>query len=273
MLGKHDRYSDDVAPYAIGALAPPEAEALEQHLLGCGRCQRELAELRSGAEVLSRSVEQLEPPASLRVRILADLTAAPSSAADPSADSKRSAPAAALAAPAGGPRPAGPGGPRPLARLRARVLPSPSPGSARLFQRAGLALAIGLVALVAGVAGWELGGGGASAPEDRTVAASVDRKRLPGASAEMIIPAKGSDPVLRLAGLRSLDAQRTYEIWVQRDGELAPGPLFSPTADGAAVTGIPGKAEDIEAVFVTRERAGGALTPSETPIVSVPLRS
>ncbi len=70
MARDHERYAEDVAPYVLGALAPLEAEALEKHMRGCADCQRELAELRSGVEVLSRSVEQVEPPASLRDRAL-----------------------------------------------------------------------------------------------------------------------------------------------------------------------------------------------------------
>ena len=80
MARDHERYVEDVAPYVLGALAPLEVEAFEKHLRGCPDCQRELAELRPGAEVLSRSVEQIEPPASLRARVLEQVAAETSAA-------------------------------------------------------------------------------------------------------------------------------------------------------------------------------------------------
>ncbi len=261
MARDHERYAEDVAPYVLGALDPLEAEALEKHMRACADCSRELVELRSGAEMLSRSVEQIEPPASLRASVLAEVeteggaTETPSSASHPPAT-----------APASGSERRGA-----LSRLGTRLRQGGARAGGTLRPRPALVLATGMVALVAGVTGWALAGGGAT--DDRTVAASVDRERLPEASARMTIPAEGEDTVLRLAGLRDLGPERTYEIWVQREGKLAPGPLFHPTANGSAVTGIPGDSEDIEAVFVTRERAGGALAPTETPVVSVPLSS
>lgn len=261
MARDHERYAEDVAAYVLGALPPLEAEALEKHMRGCADCQRERVELRSAVEVLSRSVEQVEPPASLRDRVIEEVADEPGAAAAPFAPPYDHAPTAPVLAPKSQRRGA-------LRRLGIRLRPGGSQAGSLLPRPAGV-LATALVALVAGVAGWALGD--TKGADGRTVSASVDRERLPKASARLSIPAEGKDPVLRLSGLRKLGPQRTYEIWVQRDGELEPGPLFSPTADGSAVTGIPGNAEDVEAVFITRERAGGALTPTETPIVSVPL--
>ncbi len=261
MARDHERYAEDVAPYVLGALAPLEAEALEKHMRGCADCQRERVELRSGVAVLSRSVEQVEPPASLRARVIEEVADGAGAAAAPFAPPYDQAPTAPVIAPKSR-RGA-------LRRLGRSLRPGGSQAGASLLPRPAGVLATGLVAVVAGVAGWALGDG--KGADGRTVVASVDRERLPKASARLSIPAEGEDPVLRLSGLRKLGPQRVYEIWVQRDGELEPGPLFSPTAGGSAVTGIPGNAENVEAVFITRERAGGALTPTETPIVSVPL--
>lgn len=260
---EHEQYVEDVAPYVLGALAPLEIEALQKHLRVCGECRRELSELRTGAEALSRAVEQVEPPTSLRARILEEIAGE----------------AGVEASVAGAPRSAAPaesGSERvgTLRRLGQRLRRDGFGPS--LLPRPAFVAATAAVALVAGVGGWALGGSGApdaGTPNARTLAGKVDRGRLPEASAQMTVPAEGRDSVLKLAGLRDLGPQRTYELWVQRDGELAPGPTFSPTADGSVVTGIPGESKDIDAVFVTRERAGGALAPTETPIVSVPLSS
>ena len=260
MARDHERYTEDVAAYVLGALEPLEAEALEQHLRVCEDCQRELVDLRPAAETLSRAVEQIDPPASLRARILEEIGAEAGTAQAP------------VASPASAPTSRSERGGA-LRRAGARLRQGSTRAGSSFLPRPALVVATGLVALVAGVAGWTLGGDGT--PDDRIVTASVDRERLPRASGRLTIPREGEDEdsVLHLAGLGKLGPERTYEIWVQRDGKLAPGPLFSPTADGSAVTGIPGSSKEIDAVFVTRERAGGALTPTEKPVVSVPLSS
>ncbi|GLZ34239.1 hypothetical protein Lesp02_64260 [Lentzea sp. NBRC 105346] len=43
---------DDVAAYALGVLAPEDAEAFEWHLTRCGDCQREMDEFSSFAPLL-----------------------------------------------------------------------------------------------------------------------------------------------------------------------------------------------------------------------------
>lgn len=265
MARDHERYSEDLAPYLLGALSPLEAEALAKHLRSCGDCQRELVELRTGAEALARSAPQIEPPASLRERLLEEVAGESGAPAE----EPSTAPAHPTPARQGARRRPKTGRPLGGALSRLRLLRPAAGGSS--WPRPALALLATALVAVAGAAGWVLGGSGTE--DARTVAATVDRDRLPNASGRLTLTEQGDDPVLHLEGLRNLGPQRTYEVWVQRNGELAPGPLFSPTADGAAVTGIPGEAEDVEAVYVTRERSGGARTPSETPIVSVPLPS
>ena len=79
--------------------------------------------------------------------------------------------------------------------------------------------------------------------------------------------------MLRLTGLPDLGARRTYEVWVQRRGEVTPGPLFGPGSSGSAVIGVPGGVEDVEAVLITREAAGGTRSPTEKPVVRVAVPS
>jgi anti-sigma factor RsiW len=77
---------DDVAAYALGALEPPEAEEMKAHLDGCGECRADLRWFAPAVEVLPESVAQLEAPAELRERLLAEVE---SEAAD-----RKAAPAA-----------------------------------------------------------------------------------------------------------------------------------------------------------------------------------
>ncbi len=57
---------DDLAAYALGALDPGEAAALERHLAGCPACSERLLWLRPAVDLVPASVRQVEPPASLR---------------------------------------------------------------------------------------------------------------------------------------------------------------------------------------------------------------
>lgn len=69
----HARYSDDVGAYLLGAMSAPERKAFERHLAGCGECQDEVERLRPAAEALPGTVEQLEPPAGLKTRLMAEV--------------------------------------------------------------------------------------------------------------------------------------------------------------------------------------------------------
>jgi len=66
----HDRRSDEIAAYLLGALEPGEAAELERHLAGCGECRRELEWLRPAVQLLPESVERVEPPRELRGRLM-----------------------------------------------------------------------------------------------------------------------------------------------------------------------------------------------------------
>jgi anti-sigma-K factor RskA len=70
---EHDRRSDEVAAYLLGALEPGEAAELERHLAGCEECRAELEWLRPAAQVLPESVKRVEPPGELRGRLMAQV--------------------------------------------------------------------------------------------------------------------------------------------------------------------------------------------------------
>src|SRR5262245_27424586 len=62
---------DDLVAFALGALEPKEQRAVEKHAPGCEACTRELEALAPAVAVLGESVEQLEPPAEMRERVMA----------------------------------------------------------------------------------------------------------------------------------------------------------------------------------------------------------
>lgn len=81
MNGYHDR--DLIGPYVLDALSPEEAIDFETHLATCSSCRAEVRELRRVVDVLPLAVDLVEPPASLRERIVADLDPAPMPAQRP----------------------------------------------------------------------------------------------------------------------------------------------------------------------------------------------
>ena len=108
------------------------------------------------------------------------------------------------------------------------------------------------------------GGGGAT----RTLAAHIDRRALPGGSAELAVPRHGA-ATLRVRGLQVLRGGRVYEVWLERAGAVSPaGALFAVAADGSGTAAIPAGLHGVARVLVTRERAGGAPQPTEPPIIS-----
>jgi predicted anti-sigma-YlaC factor YlaD len=62
----HTIYREEVGAYLLGALTDPEREAFEAHLADCAECRNEVERLRPAADLLPRSVEQVEPPPSLK---------------------------------------------------------------------------------------------------------------------------------------------------------------------------------------------------------------
>lgn len=71
----HERWSDDLAAYLLGALEPDQAAELERHLEGCARCREEVRWLEPAVRRLPEQVERLEPPPQLRERLLAEVRA------------------------------------------------------------------------------------------------------------------------------------------------------------------------------------------------------
>lgn len=66
----HERRSDEIAAFLLGALEPGEAAELERHLAGCEECRTELEWLRPAVQLLPESVERVEAPPQLRGRLM-----------------------------------------------------------------------------------------------------------------------------------------------------------------------------------------------------------
>jgi Anti-sigma-K factor rskA/Putative zinc-finger len=239
--GDHTTYRDEVGAYLLGALSDAERASFEGHLADCPECRHEVERLRPAADLLPRSVEQVEPPPSLK-RSLMEVVEREAKERD------------------GGTEPA---------RERAR-----RPLGERLRDLLGGALRPALVA--AGLAlGLLVGYGVAQLGDDdngRTVVARVEPSVLPDASGRLEIQGDGTrGGILEVRGMPSLDRGRVYQAWVQRDGMIEPEPTFDVGADGRGAVAVPEDLSDAQAVLLTREPRGGSRAPSEDPILKVAL--
>ena len=125
-----------------------------------------------------------------------------------------------------------------------------------------------VIVLAGALAGY---GGSRLLEEDegaRTLAATVDRSRVPDASASLIVPEDGEVAVLSVHGLRQTAGDQVYVVWAQRGTELIFESSFNVRPDGSGKAAIEG-IEDLDRVMVTRERSSGVAAPGEDPILTV----
>jgi anti-sigma-K factor RskA len=228
----HDRWGDATAAYLLGALDETERAAFEEHLAGCLACREEVDDLLPAAQALPVSAEPVDPPPSLKARIMAEVEREASllAAAGPEAD-----------------RPPAPASERGRRRRFSLRIPRLVPVAA-----AAVLLVVG-VAIGVGVS--QLGSG----PE-RTVTAQLSD--APGASMQLEV--NGEEGRLMARDLPAPPGGRVYQVWLKRDGH-APEPtaaLFLPSRDGAATASVPGSLEDVDQVMVTDEPAGGSPQPT-----------
>jgi anti-sigma-K factor RskA len=228
----HQRFRDDVGAFLLGALTEHERQDFESHLSGCAECRDEVERLRHAAEALPRSVEQLDPPPSLRAALLAEVRGA---------DDRR------------------PG-------LLARLLSAPR-GVRPAVAWAGVAavLAIGVIT------GLGLGKA-LSGDEVRTLGASAAKGLPASAGGTLTLTGSGENgAILRVSGLPRPSGTDVYQAWVQREGALTPEPTFEVGRGGRGAVAVPDDLSDADAVLVTRERRGGSPAPTGAPLLRVGL--
>jgi anti-sigma-K factor RskA/putative zinc finger protein len=230
----HTTFRDEVGAYLLGALTPAERSAFEQHLAACPECRHELERLRPAAELLPRSVEQVEPPPSLKTSLMEVVEREAAEAGTAERPQRRSL----------------------GERLRELLRPI------RPLAVAGT-LAVGVLV---GFAVAQLGGG----DDSRTLQARVDAQVLPSASGRLNVEGDGQ-AILEVRGMPSPGRGRVYQAWVQRDGMIEPMPTFEVGSDGAGAVAVPEDVSGAQAVLLTREPRGGSSAPSEKPILTVTL--
>jgi anti-sigma factor RsiW len=234
MTDWHDSEGGEAAAYLLGAMPDLERQAFERHMETCVTCREELERLRPAAEALPRSVTPVRPPESLKQAVMETV--------------ESEAPA-----------------PPPRRSLWDRLPSLVSRGPTVAWVSACFLL---LVGLGFGAVGATL----LSGDDGRTISAKTDSVRVPEATGSLTVSSNVSEgAILRVHGMPSLSRRETYQVWVQRKGEVVAQSIFNvgPSGDGAAA--VPDDLEGADAVLVTREPAGGSRAPSGRPMVSVAL--
>jgi anti-sigma-K factor RskA len=249
MANEHERWSEELAAYLLGALEPDEMATFERHAEGCERCRAEARWLMPAMQALPESSERLQPPPELRERLMAEVRADLASSESGAAEERAG----------GGEDGRARGGWR--QRLGALW---------RGEGPRGLRPAVGLAALllvVAAVAGYVVGGGSSSpsgGPPNTVVSGQA-----PGIVATMVREGEGGS--LHLKNVKPIPDGKVLEAWVQRGGKVEPVPaLFAPNREGRATTMV-ANMDGVETVMVTVEPSGGTKAPTSVPIVTVPI--
>jgi anti-sigma factor RsiW len=257
MTMKHEEIEELLGAYALDAVDPDEAEAVDRHLVDCPRCRAEVAAHREVAATLAYTGESA--PDGVWDRIAGAIDGP--------------TPAPGLLLPGAEPAPAPV---LPMAGSRAAARRGwPRSAATGLVGVAAVALVvIGLLSaqlvrqddrmdrLAAAVNERGLGAAALSAalaPDARKVALRSDDGRV---AVSAVVRPDGEGYVVE-DNLPALGAEQTYQLWAMVDGRtVSVGVLGS----DPVVTAFRAPA-DVKALALTTEAAGGAPAPTKPPLV------
>ncbi len=240
MNDREDRSQLD-AGYRLGAETPEEA-----------------AEFAEVATELALAVEPVEPPASLKAGIMAQLASTPQMAAD------------ADRAPDAEPAPDDVG--RAQTRARARWFTRP-------VAIVVVAAAAAIVLFVGGVfVGSALSGHNSFEAQQAASLAQInaasDAQHATsavegGGTATLVWSGEIGKSALVTTGLPELPSDKTYELWYLRGDQAIPAGTMVPSGSGATWRVLDGTMSAGDAVGVTVEPKGGSEKPTTQPIVAI----
>lgn len=231
----HEELRGDLAAYALGTLAGDEREAITEHLSGCEPCSEYVLWLQPAVDLLPASVEQIEPPPSLRANLM---------------DTVR-------------------------AEAAQQEVSSPAPASRRSRRQGwrGIVLrpATGLAAaavLAAGVfVGYQVSGDDG---ERTSVKAEAVGPGSDTAFAATLEHGAGGDAILHVERAPAPAAGDVYQAWVSRGGMMEPAASFRPK-NGTADAALGDSLEGADAVLVTEEPTPHETAPTSRPVLRAPL--
>lgn len=241
--------------WALGALDPDESAGLRAHLASCNGQHPELREAMTLAAAVGAAAPDELPSPALRARVLAAL-------ADDAPVRPRMRPVA----------------PAPRPRWRAIAA-----GASAMALAASLALAVQVgenralrdqvVALDERLTAAATDVDRARAWIDRAVARGATAYFMDGegdarrASFMLVVEPDAAGAVLLMTGLPELPDVETYELWIERDGEIIGVGTFRPDRGGLAAVTIDASLDGIGQAMITVEPDGGSSVPSGGEVI------
>ncbi len=274
-----DEVRDLAGGFVLDALEMDEADAVRAHLEGCADPHAEIALLASGLPALWETVPIVEPPATLKRRLLAAAAADRPAAA--AAGQATAAPAAQAAVPAHDGRPPEN---RPALAPVAGIGPATAMRRDRIAPRrvVGWAAAMAAVLVIAALGAWNVilqDQVGTLRSDQDSVAAVIHAGAIAGSVTAVLTAPQASGPygpnglaavtrngtlVLAIRDLRPTTGAQVYQAWVIVPGS-APVPTGSFRVGEAGVGAIPAATAPVRAgavVAITLESGPGATTPT-----------
>jgi anti-sigma-K factor RskA len=231
---EHRELQDLIPAHALEALDADDALLLEEHVVTCETCRRDLDELRETTALLAFATPPIEPPARLRAAIL-----------DAVAESVPEATAPRRAR---------------LAFLRGAL--------AGALAGAAIALVIGITLHN------QLSDARSSRDAQAALVSSLTdpstRVQPLAGKLEGAVLRNGGSGKLVLVNLPSTAKGRTYEAWLIGTNKV-PVPAGTFAGGKTQVVALRGNAEKAKTVAITVEPAGGSSKPTTTPVASASL--
>lgn len=251
-----EHVDDLIDAYALGALEPAEVERVERHLEGCAACQALLDSARAVADDLLVAVPPVAPPPALRARVLDRIRV------EKAAAERHEVPGTATTST--------------TTTTDGHQVQSDRDVPAEEEQ--GSQRRGGLGHLLRTLFGGEPEADEAATshllrdllldPDVVIVPVAGTESAAAEAAARLVTAPSRREGVILAHGLRPLDAQHAYQVWLLRGGTPLPNALFrvGRSGRGASVVRHVEPLLDFDVVAVTPEPAGGSPGPTG-PIV------
>jgi anti-sigma-K factor RskA len=254
----HNELRELTGAYALGILSDDERQALEGHLRDCQTCAAEVRQTIAAASTLAIGVKQIDPPSSLRSRVLNEVAGADRGSVETRVRRGYSvlpywlSAAAALAAIALG-----------LYAVSLRNRITALEAQLRVATAATATMQKQLISLSADADDWRRRATILTAPDVRRVDLAGVAPAAGASARAYWSPAEG----LFMSGtnLPALPQGRVYQLWMVTPEQKALGvALLTPDASGHVTTMIstPPGVTRIAALAVTLEPAGGSPAPT-----------
>jgi anti-sigma-K factor RskA len=228
----HEERRNDIVAYVLGTLEEGERARVEAHLAACEPCTEYALWLQPAVDLLPASVEQLEPPDSLREGLMRTVRAeaAPQPTAAPARESRW-----------------------------------------RAWRGFALRPATGLAAAAVLAAGVFVGYGVFSDDGERSsVAAEAMGSETDATFAATVEYGAGGDAILHVERAPDPAPGDVYQAWVSRDGVMEPAASFRPEG-GTAEAALGDTLAGADGVFVTEEPTPHETRPTSKPVLGATL--